>query len=344
MGRHMFVSVVPQAVTAAASDLARISSSISAANAAAAIPTVGIQVTAADEVSAAIATLFGGYAQDYEVLSSLVAAQQDQFVAVLSAAADSYLGTEVANAEQTVLNAVNAGSRALTGRVLVGNGADATTPGGSSGAGGWLSGNCGNGAAGAAGQAGGAGGAAGLFGNGGTGGAGGSGAAGGMGGSGGWLYGNGGAGGAGGATAVAGGAGGDGGAGGNAGLIGAGGAGGIGGTGGAGANGSAGVNPGDSGSAGATGGTGGAGGAGGPGGSGGAGSIDGDKGAVGNTGEHGTGGADGTQGTGGTTMPLPPEGQNNGPQPVPSEYLDPVLNASRDLERLEQYVATLPPG
>ncbi|WP_459758389.1 PE family protein, partial [Mycobacterium riyadhense] len=160
----MFVSVVPQAVTAAASDLARISSSISAANAAAAIPTVGIQVTAADEVSAAIATLFGGYAQDYEVLSSLVAARQDQFVAVLSAAADSYLGTEVANAEQTVLNAVNAGSRALTGRVLVGNGADATTPGGSGGAGGWLSGNGGNGAAGAAGQAGGAGGAAGLFG------------------------------------------------------------------------------------------------------------------------------------------------------------------------------------
>nr|WP_224770227.1 PE family protein [Mycobacterium simulans] len=65
--------------------MARISSTISAANAAAAIPTVGIQVAAADEVSAAIATLFGSYAQDYQVLSAEVAAQQDQFVAALSA-------------------------------------------------------------------------------------------------------------------------------------------------------------------------------------------------------------------------------------------------------------------
>lgn len=61
---NMFVSVVPQTVAAAGSDLARISSSISAANAAAAIPTVGIQVAAADEVSAAIATLFGSDAQE----------------------------------------------------------------------------------------------------------------------------------------------------------------------------------------------------------------------------------------------------------------------------------------
>jgi hypothetical protein len=115
----------------------------------------------------------------------------------------------------------------LTGRPLVGNGADGTTnaqgagtPGGPAG---WLYGNGGDGGdSTATGVAGGAGGAAGLIGNGGAGGLGGWAAAGGAGGAGGWLYGDGGAGGAGGPV-------GTGGDGGNALLFGNGGPGGTGG-------------------------------------------------------------------------------------------------------------------
>ncbi|EHB57981.1 PE-PGRS family protein [Mycolicibacterium rhodesiae JS60] len=122
---------------------------------------------------------------------------------------------------------VNSVVQTLTGRPLVGNGADGTTNAqgvGTAGApGGWLYGDGGDGGnSTAVGAAGGAGGAAGLLGNGGAGGTGGWGAAGGVGGAGGLLWGNGGAGGAGGPTGA-------GGAGGNALLFGAGGAGGIGG-------------------------------------------------------------------------------------------------------------------
>ena len=90
----------------------------------------------------------------------------------LSATAGLYSSAEAANATplQDVLNLVNAPTAALTGRALIGNGANATVAGHPGGAGGWLYGNGGNGAAGTPGQPGGAGGVAGLIGNGGNGG------------------------------------------------------------------------------------------------------------------------------------------------------------------------------
>lgn len=63
-----FVIAVPEALTMAASDLANIGSTINAANAAAALPTTGVVAAAADEVSAAVAALFGSYAQSYQAL------------------------------------------------------------------------------------------------------------------------------------------------------------------------------------------------------------------------------------------------------------------------------------
>ncbi|KDF02028.1 hypothetical protein Y900_024640 [Mycolicibacterium aromaticivorans JS19b1 = JCM 16368] len=130
-------------------------------------------------------------------------------------------------AQQALTEGLNGVVQTLTGRPLVGNGANGVTNAqgvGTAGApGGWLWGNGGNGGnSTAAGASGGNGGAAGLVGLGGAGGTGGWGAAGGVGGSGGVLYGNGGAGGAGGPT-------GPGGAGGNAVFVGVGGAGGLGG-------------------------------------------------------------------------------------------------------------------
>ncbi|WP_078448054.1 PE family protein, partial [Mycobacterium tuberculosis] len=62
------VIVAPETVAAAALDVARIGSSIGAANAAAAGSTTSVLAAGADEVSAAIATLFGSHAREYQAI------------------------------------------------------------------------------------------------------------------------------------------------------------------------------------------------------------------------------------------------------------------------------------
>lgn len=70
-----FVVAAPEVVVAAASDLAGIGSAIGAANAAAAVPTMGVLAAAAgDEVSAAIAKPFGAYGQEYQAVLAQVEA------------------------------------------------------------------------------------------------------------------------------------------------------------------------------------------------------------------------------------------------------------------------------
>ncbi len=177
------VIVTPETVAAAASDVARIGSSIGVANSAAAGSTTSVLAAGADEVSAAIATLFGSHAREYQAISTQVAAFHDRFAQTLSAAVGSYVSAEATNAaplatlEHNVLNALNAPTQALLGRPLIGDGAaGAPGTGQAGGAGGILWGNGGAGGSGAPGQVGGAGGAAGLFGTGGAGGAGGAGA------------------------------------------------------------------------------------------------------------------------------------------------------------------------
>lgn len=177
----------PVMMDAAATDLANIGSSISAANAAALASTSGVLPAGADEVSAGIVALFDAYSQQYQSLSARAAAFHSQFIRIMNAGASSYASAEAANASplqtlgQEALGAVNAPSLALTGRPLIGNGANgAPGTGRNGGDGGWLFGNGGAGGSGAAGngsgsagQAGGNGGAAGLIGTGGAGGAGG---------------------------------------------------------------------------------------------------------------------------------------------------------------------------
>lgn len=203
-------------LVAAAADLEGIGSALAAANRAAEAPTTGLLAAGADEVSAAIASLFSGNAQAYQALSAQAAAFHQQFVRALSSAAGSYAAAEAANASpmQAVLDVVNGPTQLLLGRPLIGDGANGG-PGQNGGDGGLLYGNGGNGGSSSTpGQPGGRGGAAGLIGNGGAGGAGGPGANGGAGGNGGWLYGNGGLGGNGGAATQIGGNGGNGGHGG----------------------------------------------------------------------------------------------------------------------------------
>jgi PE-PPE domain/PE family len=217
-----FAIAAPEMVTDAATNLASIGSTISAAHAAAAAPTTAVLAAGADEVSAAIATIFSQQASAFQALGAQGAAFHAQYVQTLNAGAAAYQSTEAANvaqtllsalqqqtqpAQQSLLSAVNAPTDYLLGRPLIGNGANGTTVNGvgtPGGPGGLLYGNGGNGGNSTNPAAlGGAGGPAGLWGNGGAGGAGGpaagtlTGGIGGAGGVGGILFGTAGASGAG---------------------------------------------------------------------------------------------------------------------------------------------------
>lgn len=117
-----FVIAVPEALTMAASDLANIGSTINAANAAAALPTTGVVAAAADEVSAAVAALFGSYAQSYQAFGAQLSAFHAQFVQSLTNGARSYVVAEATSAAplQDLLGVVNAPAQALLGRPLIG--------------------------------------------------------------------------------------------------------------------------------------------------------------------------------------------------------------------------------
>ncbi|WP_459797685.1 PE family protein, partial [Mycobacterium riyadhense] len=161
-----YVVVAPELLSAAAGDVAGVGSVLSSAVAGAAPATTGVAAAAADEVSEAIAALFGSHGQEFQAISVRAEAFRQQFVAVLRAGSAIYGAAEAVNVEQVLWSAVNAPTQALLGRPIIGNGADAATAGGAGGDGGLLYGNGGAGAAGAAGQAGGAGGSAGLWGSG----------------------------------------------------------------------------------------------------------------------------------------------------------------------------------
>jgi hypothetical protein len=86
--------VQPQVVANAAANVADIGSMIGAANAAAAGTTAGVVAAASDEVSAAAATLFNTYAQDYQELLKRAAMLHQQFGQALAAAGKAYVESE----------------------------------------------------------------------------------------------------------------------------------------------------------------------------------------------------------------------------------------------------------
>ncbi|WP_191495992.1 PE family protein, partial [Mycobacterium simulans] len=123
-----YVVIAPELLTAVASDVAGIGSSLHAANAAAAVPTTALMAAAGDEVSAAIASLFSSHAQQYQALSAQATAFHAQFVQSLTGAGSAYVAAEAANVsplqalEQAVLGAINAPTQLLLGRPLIGDG------------------------------------------------------------------------------------------------------------------------------------------------------------------------------------------------------------------------------
>jgi len=122
-----FVVTAPETVTAAAEDLAGIRSTLGEATAAAAARTTGVAAAAGDEVSVAISRLFGAYGQEFQAASTQAAAFHDEFVSLLNGGAAAYLSTEVANAEQSLLTAVNAPAQTL-GQLSSGAAAAAAAP------------------------------------------------------------------------------------------------------------------------------------------------------------------------------------------------------------------------
>ncbi len=142
-----FVITAPELISAAATDLAGIGSTISAANAAASASTTAVAAAAADEVSTAVATLFGAHAQQYQSLGSQMAAFHDDFVRILASGSNLYATAEATNASplQPLLDLINAPTQAILGRPLIGNGSNGTYPGQDGRDGGLLIGNGGTG-------------------------------------------------------------------------------------------------------------------------------------------------------------------------------------------------------
>jgi hypothetical protein len=98
-----FVIATPDLVESAATDLAGIRSSLAEAAASAAVPTTGIATAAQDEVSVAIASMFGNFGQEFQAVSAQAQAFHQQFVSLMNAGAGAYASAEAANAAQAVL-------------------------------------------------------------------------------------------------------------------------------------------------------------------------------------------------------------------------------------------------
>ncbi|OBJ57033.1 PE family protein [Mycobacterium sp. 1423905.2] len=94
-----YLIAAPNALTMASGDLTAIREAITDAAAAAVHPTTGIVAAAADEVSTAIAKLFGGYAEEFQTLTAQTARLHAEFVRALDAAAQAYAAAEAANAQ-----------------------------------------------------------------------------------------------------------------------------------------------------------------------------------------------------------------------------------------------------
>lgn len=122
-----FVVAGTEAISAAAANLAGISSTISEANAAAAAQTTAVQAAAADQVSAAVAALFGSHGQGYQTISTQMSAFHGQIVQALSASGAAYASAEATNVQQTLLDLINGPTQTLLGRPLIGDGANGGT-------------------------------------------------------------------------------------------------------------------------------------------------------------------------------------------------------------------------
>ena len=107
-----FLIATPEIVSAAATDLAALGSMLSAANAAAATATTGVLPAPLDEVSAAIAAVFGAHGQTYQALGAQALTFQERFVRLLGDGASMYATAE-ANIVQALTSAAPGSAQAI---------------------------------------------------------------------------------------------------------------------------------------------------------------------------------------------------------------------------------------
>jgi hypothetical protein len=120
-----FLVAEPELVTAAAGNLAGIGATIEEANVAAAARTTAITAAAEDDVSLAIAEMFGTYGQQFQTLSADAAVFHSEFVTLLNGGAGAYISAELANAERAAsftLSGSAAASTPILGGLLGGGG------------------------------------------------------------------------------------------------------------------------------------------------------------------------------------------------------------------------------
>ena len=109
-----FMIATPDLVQGAAQDLAGIGSSLADVTASVAGPTTGVAAAAQDEVSVAIASLFGDFGEQFQALSAQAQAFHAQFVSAMNGSAAAYISTEAANAGESLLgSAVTAPAQAV---------------------------------------------------------------------------------------------------------------------------------------------------------------------------------------------------------------------------------------
>jgi PE-PPE domain/PE family len=120
-----YLTAAPDTLASTAANVENIGTAIRAASANAAGPTIGMAAAAEDEVSAAIANLFGAYGQQYQALVSQAATFHSEFTQALTAAASAYARAEAVNAAlmSGASNALNASVQALIGQTPTGSGA-----------------------------------------------------------------------------------------------------------------------------------------------------------------------------------------------------------------------------
>lgn len=98
-----FVIAVPELVQGAAQDLAGIGSSLAEASASASGSTTAVVAAAQDEVSIAIAELFGDLGQQFQAVNAHAQSFHSQFVNAVNSGAGAYVSAEIANAQQTLM-------------------------------------------------------------------------------------------------------------------------------------------------------------------------------------------------------------------------------------------------
>jgi PE family len=124
-----FVLTEPELMQGAVQDLAGIRSSLAEVATTVSGPTTGIAAAAQDEVSTAIASLFGGFGQQFHVLNAQAQAFHAEFESLLSSGAAAYVRAEAANAQQVLTNAVGGGTPTLlSGQIRTGAQAISQSP------------------------------------------------------------------------------------------------------------------------------------------------------------------------------------------------------------------------